>query len=314
MVPNQLAISTSSESEKAWVPSVTAVRVAVLVALVIFVYWGTIRHTLVARWIADGNWSHGWLIPIFSLYFLYARREALLGIVPNPTMWGVPILVLSFLAYFFNAWWSRMAYPQALTLIPVIVGLVLLMGGWNVLKATWFPIGFLVLAIPLPQREYFALTTPLRILASKVSAAILPLLIPGLHTEAQAVVIDYVKPGSPPGQLNVEEACSGMRLLMAFVTLGIAMAYLGERPTWQRLVLVASCLPIALFCNIVRVTTTGYLSINGHHDLAQGTAHQLLGLAMLVLALALFSLLGFVLNHLFVESKDEKVAEIVSPA
>lgn len=283
---------------------IAIIQIAVVAGLFVFVYWNPIRYTLVARWISDGNWSHGWLIPIFSLYFLYAHRETIQHVSPNPTLWGVPVLLASFLAFFYFAWWARMAYPQAITMVPVIIGLVLLIGGWNVLKVTWFPIAFLALAVPLPQRTYFELTTPLRILASKAAAAILPWLIPGLHTEAQAVVIDYVRPGMPPGQLNVEEACSGMRLLMAFVTLGIAMAYLGNRPLWQRIVMVASCLPIALFCNIVRVTTTGYLSISGHRDLAQGTAHQLLGLAMLVLALALFSLLGYVLNNIFVETPE----------
>ncbi len=281
-------------------------QILLISLLVLFVYWGPIRHTLVARWISDGNWSHGWLIPIFSIYFLVTRRVALMRVVPNPTLWGVPIVLGALLVFFWSAWWARMAYPQALMIVPTLIGLVLLLGGWNVLKVVWFPVLFLALTVPLPHRTYFELTTPLRILASKASAAILPLLIPGLHTDAQAVVIDYMGPGIPPGQLNVEEACSGMRLLMAFVTLGIAMAYLGDRPVWQRLVLVAACLPIALFCNIVRVTTTGYLSISGHRDLAQGTAHQLLGLAMLVLALGLFSLLGYVLSHLFVEAKGDE--------
>lgn len=289
-----------------WLPPASWVRIGVVAALLIFIYWQPIRHTLVDRWIADGNWSHGWLIPIFSLYFLYSRREGLMRAVPNPTLWGAPVVAASLVAFFWSAWWGRMAYPQALTLIPILVGLVLLLGGWNILRVVWFPIAFLLLAIPLPHGRYFQLTTPLRILASKASAAILPYLIPGLHTDAQAVVIDYIRPGIPPGQLNVEEACSGMRLLMAFITLGIAMAYLGDRPLWQRLVLVASCLPIALFCNIVRVTTTGYLSIMGHRDLAQGTAHQLLGIAMLVLALGLFALISYVLNHLFVEDRADE--------
>ena len=287
-------------------PPMSLARLTVICGLLTFVFWEPVRHTLAARWISDGNWSHGWLIPIFSLYFLYTHRESLMRAVPNPTLWGVPILLVSLGVFFWSAWWARMAYPQALMIVPTIIGLVLLMGGWNVLKVVWFPVVFLALAVPLPHRTYFELTTPLRILASQASAAILPLLIPGLHTNAQAVVIDYIRPGNPPGQLNVEEACSGMRLLMAFVTLGIAIAYLGDRPVWQRVVLVAACLPIALFCNIVRVTTTGYLSISGHRDLAQGTAHQLLGLAMLVLALGLFSLLGYVLSHLFVEAKGEE--------
>lgn len=298
----QAAIPNLSWRE--WLPPASLLRLTIIVALLTFIFWDPVRHTLIGRWIADGNWSHGWLIPIFSVYFLYTRREDLLKAVPNPTMWGVPILLGAFVGFFYSAWWVRMAYPQALMIVPVLVGLVLLLGGWNVFRVVWFPVLFLTLAIPLPHRKYFELTTPLRILASQASAAILPFLIPGLHTDAQAVVIDYMLPGQPAGQLNVEEACSGMRLLMAFVTLGIAMAYLGDRPIWQRVVLVAACLPIALFCNIVRVTATGYLSITGHRDLAQGTAHQLLGLAMLGLALALFSLLGYVLSNLFVDDRE----------
>ncbi len=88
---------------------------------------------------------------------------------------------------------------------------------------------------------------------------------------------------------------------MAFVTLGVAMAYLGDRPTWQRLVMVFACVPIAIFCNTIRVTTTGLFFVYGHEDLARGTPHQLLGFAMLALALGSFSLLGYVLSHLFVE-------------
>jgi len=147
---------------------------------------------------------------------------------------------------------------------------------------------------------------PLREWASAAAAAVMPLLIPGLHTEAQAVVIDYVAPGGRAGTLNVEEACSGMRLMMAFVTLGVAMAYLGDRPKWQRLIMVVSCIPIAVFCNTVRTIVTGVFTVTGRSDLAAGTPHQLLGIATLLLALGLFALLGQVLGHLFVEVPDDR--------
>jgi exosortase len=169
------------------------------------------------------------------------------------------------------------------------------------MRVAWFPILFLLLAVPLPQSLYVDLTFPLRKFATAASAAIMPVFVSGLYTEAQAVVIDYILPNGTRGQLNVEEACSGMRLLMAFVTLGVAMAYLGDRPNWQRLVMVAGCVPIAIFCNTIRVTTTGLFFVYGHEDLAKGTPHQLLGLAMLAIALASFGLLGYLLNHLFVE-------------
>ena len=71
-------------------------------------------------------------------------------------------------------------------------------------------------------------------------------------------MIDYLGPGGLSGQLNVEEACSGMRLMMAFVTLGVAMAYLGDRPAWQRVIMVIFCVSIAVLCNTIRVTTTGF--------------------------------------------------------
>ncbi len=284
------------------------VRAGVVAGLILLVYWSTIRHSLVDRWIGDGNWSHGWLIPLFSLYFLHSRRDELARCEVRPSYWGAVILALSLGAYFWSAWWARMAYPQAVSMVGAIFGTTLLMGGWGILRITWFPITFLMFAIPLPQSEYVKLTRPLRELASTVAAAVMPLFITGLHTQAQAVVIDYMLPSGASGQLNVEEACSGMRLMMAFVTLGVAMAYLGDRPLWQRAIMILACLPIAVLCNAIRVTVTGLFTITGHAEYAQGTPHQLLGIAMLVVALGCYAAIGYVLSHLFVDVQEKELA------
>ncbi|MFQ5589936.1 MAG: exosortase/archaeosortase family protein [Phycisphaerae bacterium] len=282
----------------------TVARAAIVAVLVALVYWGTIRSAVIARWMNDSNWSHGWLIPFFSLYFLWLHRDDLLAVRPKANYLGAVILVLSLALHFVSAWWFRMTYPQAVSIVGVIFGTTLLLGGSGLMRVAWFPILFLLFAIPLPERLYVELTFPLRRLASLAAAEMMPLFAPGLYTEAQAVVIDYVLPGGTQGQLNVEEACSGMRLMMAFVTLGVAMAYLGDRPTWQRLVMVASCVPIAIMCNAIRVTTTGLFFVYGHEELAKGTPHQLLGFAMLGIALGAFSLLGYVLSNLFIEEAD----------
>ena len=298
-----------------WTGSISTmarIRIAVVAALVLAAYWGPIRHYLVARWLVDGNWSHGWLIPLFSMNFLVMRREELARCTPRPNYLGAVILAFSLAAYFWSAWRARMAYPQSLSLVGTVFGATLLLGGWSVMRVAWFPIAFLFFAIPLPQSLYVELTRPLREMASTAAAAVMPLFVPGLHTQAQAVVIDYVRPGMAPGQLNVEEACSGMRLMMAFVTLGVAMAYLGDRPLWQRIIMVASCLPIAVLCNAVRVTITGLMTITGHAEYAQGTPHQLLGMVMLLIALGCFALIGYVLSHLFVETADEADAAAAS--
>ena len=134
-------------------------------------------------------------------------------------------------------------------------------------------------------------------------------LVKGLDTMVNGVVIDLVYKGQqiePP--LNVADACSGMRLLLAFVALGVAMAYLHYRPIWQRLVLLASTIPIAIFCNIVRVTTTGFIYVMIDKKYAVGIYHDMLGLAMLPLAFGLYGLLAWFMSSLFVDenilSKD----------
>lgn len=282
------------------------VRLAVVTALLALVYHQTAHHLLVRRWLGDGNWSHGFLIPLFSLYFLGMQRDRLLRVQPRPSYLGAVVLALSLAGYIASGWWLRMGYPQGLSIVGAIFGVTLLLGGWPVIRVTWFPILFLLLAVPLPDGLYRELTMPLRQLASSASALMLPLLVPGLHTEAQSVVIDFVLPGKPPGVLNVEDACSGMRSTMAFVTLGVAMAYLGDRATWQRIVMVICCVPIAVACNTIRVVITGYLVVNGYDDWARGTPHQMLGMLMFAVALGLFSLLGATLGRLFVEVADEQ--------
>jgi len=299
------ASATLSPDWRAILEPRARLRIAVLAALILWVYWDVLRHQVAGRWMNDSNWSHGWLIPLFSLYYLSTRREQIAACKPKANYWGALVLILSLAAYFVSGWRLHMAYPQALTLITTLLGTTLLLGGWSVLRIAWFPIVFLLLAIPLPQSQYVSLTMPLRKLASQVAAAVMPMFASGLHTEAQSVVIDYVMPGGKTGQLNVEEACSGMRSIMAIVTLGVAVAALHPRPRWQRIILVLSCLPIALFCNSIRVTVTGLLHIYGYRDLAQGTPHTVLGLLLFGVAVGLYLLIGYALEHLFVEEADD---------
>lgn len=278
-------------------------QIAVLALLLVLAYRVPLTDSVLHHWWNDPNWSHGWLMPLFSLYLLGSRRDELLRVRPRTSLVGLAVLLAAMLMYFGSMLLLRMGYPQALSIVVAILGLTLFLGGWQVLRVVWFPILFLALAIPLPQGLYVSVTMPLRELASDAGAALLSL-IPGLHAETSGVAIDYTY-GSKVGMLNVEEACSGMRLMMAFVALGLAMAYLGERPLWQRIIMVLTCVPIALFCNVIRVTAAGCVHVFEYESLASGTPHELLGLAMLPIALGLFALVGYVLKNLFVEEAEE---------
>lgn len=186
-------------------------------------------------------------------------------------------------------------------MIATLGAVVLLLGGWRLVKYTWLPILFLFFAVPLPQRYYFAFTLPMRRLAATVAAGLLNL-VNELEAIASGVVIDVIYKGQyldPP--LNVAEACSGMRLLTAFLALGVAMAYLHYRPIWQRIILLASTIPIAIFCNIVRVTVTGFVYVLIHPKYTQGIYHDILGWAMVPLAFGLYGSLAWFMSSLFVE-------------
>ena len=265
---------------------------------------------IVIKWLTDPSWSHGFLIPLFSLYFINQARNEVLNLQARANYLGLLFLIFWIAFYFFNLVSpTGYAYFCSISVIASLGAIVLFLGGWGLVKYTWLPVAFLVFAVPLPQRYEVAMTMPMRHLAAKVAAALLNL-VGQMQATASGVVIDVIYKGQrlePP--LNVAEACSGMRLLLAFLALGVAMAYLHYRPLWQRIVLLVSTIPIAIFCNVVRVTITGFIYILIHPRYAQGVYHDLLGLAMLPLAFGLYGFLAWFMSSLFIE--ETKVAEDV---
>ncbi len=282
------------------------VKILIIGALFYYLFRDEIR-SIVHRWLTDGSWSHGFLIPLFSLYFINQAKSEILNLQTRPNYLGLFFLVCGIVFYPFNIVHLQYGYLRPIGMIATLGAIVLFLGGWSLVKYMWLPVGFLVFAVPLPQRYYVGLTMPMRYLAAKVAAALLNL-VGQMEAAASGVVINVIYKGQrlePP--LNVAEACSGMRLLMAFLALGVAMAYLHYRPIWQRLVLLASTIPIAILCNIVRVTVTGFIYVLIHPRYAQGIYHDFLGMAMLPLAFGLYGFLAWFMSSLFVE--ERKVAE-----
>ncbi len=278
------------------------IKTAVL-ALGIWYYFGVEIEKIVHRWVTDSSWSHGFLIPLFSLYFLHQNKNQILQLQPKTNYLGLFALIACIALYPLNIVHIKVAYLNPLLVIATIGATVFFLGSWKLVKYTWLPIIYLFFAVPLPGRLYREITIPMRILAAKVATFVLNL-IPDLQAAASGVVIDVMYKGKPlEPALDVAEACSGMRLLMAFLALGVAMAYLHYRPIWQRLVLLASTIPIAILCNVIRVTITGFIYIFGDPKYAQGIYHDMLGMAMLPLAFGFYGGLAWFMANLFVEDK-----------
>mgnify|MGYP005635430993 CR=1 FL=1 len=282
-----------------------------LIALLLWWFFRLEIDNVVYRWATDPSWSHGFLIPLFSLYFLSRHTRDIVTLKPKVSYLGLVLLIGCFIFYTLNVVYFHIGYFQPLTLIAAIGATVLFLGGWELVQYTWLPIIYLVFAVKLPDRVYTGLTIPMRMFAARIASALLSM-VRGLEATAGGVVIDVIYNGKqmdPP--LDVAEACSGMRLLMAFLALGVAMAYLHYRPVWQRLVLLASTIPIAILCNVVRVTVTGFIYVLGDPKYAQGLYHDLLGMGMLPLAFGLYGGLAWFMSNLFVDEAQMQKNVIV---
>lgn len=277
------------------------VKAALVAAVFTTFFRRTFTNHFAYKWTHDGNWTHGWLIPLLSAYFLWIRRDDLARTEARPAWTGAAVLTAAVAAYLYFSWIQPIRYVQGLCPVAALAGTVLLLGGYSYLRKTGFAIAYLLLAVPLPQGVYVELTFPLRQLASVLAGAVLSLL-PNVQVEVHNVIIDYVRfdTGSA-GFLNVEEACSGMRLMMSFAALSLAYAHLAKTSAWGRAAIVLACLPIAVLCNAARVVATGLFVIYDRPDLARGTPHMLLGIATLFLALGMFAVVNWILTHLWVE-------------
>lgn len=288
----------------------TYVKILVVGILLMYLFRYEL-YRIAYRWVTDSSWSHGFLIPLFSLYFLNQRKDEILNLPRRANWLGLVFLIFLLVLYPLNIVYFKYGYGQPLTMIATLGTVVLFLGGWGLVKYAWLPIGYLIFAVPLPARYYRELTDPMRAVAAQVAAALLNF-VDKLEATASGVTIDVIYKGvrlEPP--LDVAEACSGMRLLLAFLALGVAMAYLHYRPLWQRIILLASTIPIAIFCNIVRVTITGFIYILISPKYSQGVYHDLLGMGMLPLAFVLYGGLAWFMSNLFEEEQETVRADII---
>jgi exosortase len=232
------------------------------------------------------DWGHAFVIPLISGYAVWRNRAALLD-APARAYWPALVPVgFSVLAYFYFV----LGYPnhmfQGFAMILALASIVLLVAGPRVLSVLAFPIGYLALGVTISEMVMNLVTFKLKLLAS-VSAHYALLIFQVDNDLAGNLLTVYPPGGGDPVPLNVADACSGMRMVIAFVALGVAVAFLSCRHWWQRICLVLLAVPIALMMNVVRVVVLALLGIVDP-DLSVGEAHSFIGTVLLVPALLLY--------------------------
>ncbi len=273
-------------------PSRRASMICGLVCLGMFarIFWDNLGHFYYA-WTTDENYSHGFLVPLISLYF--ANRVASRGPVPvyGGTWLGSLLLAVSLILRLVTIP-LPIPFLSDIALLIGLTGLFTLIFGAAALKRYWFAFVFLVFMVPLPIALYSKIASPLQLFASRVASTL-------MTATGLPVLCEGNKMTLPGGiQMFVAEACSGMRQLTGFLALTAAVSYWTRRPPWYRVVIVISALPIALSANIARVMLTGYIMHFVNPQFALGTYHTAEGLVMMAFGLLLLQAECWVLDQI----------------
>ena len=279
----------------------TIVKIAVIACL--FAGFNLWQFRVLIRGWGDPNWSHGYIIPLFSLFLIWNKREDLAQARAKVFIPALPMMLLALLAQVIAVSLINNFWLCQLCMVAMLFFLVLYLVGTDVIRIIWVPILYLALAMPITGSVYVKMSVPLQKIAARGSAVILRAF--GVAVDLAHSTLSFNSASGELREVTVAEACSGMNSLMAYVALGVAWAYLEYRPVWQRVVLVISTIPVAVFCNVVRVAITCTAYYQDHPEWGQEFMHTFTGMLMLVPALALFLLLSWTLKRLFVEVEHD---------
>lgn len=267
----------------------------VLVGLIYYAYWVGPGHEfscywwLTTHWRLTSSYSHGPLIPVIAAGLVWWKRAELKSVRLLPANRGITIVALAMFFYWFG---YKANQPRAIVLSFVILlyGLVLGLAGREVLRVLFFPITFLLLMIPLNFLDE-AVGFPLRMLMTSSSASLLNFI--GVDTIRRGTAL-Y----SPTGlfQLDVAAPCSGIRSLMALLTVTAAFGYVTQHVQWKRWVLFLSAMPLSVLGNMARVSSIAIVAQVYGKRFATTDYHDAAGFIVYGVALTAMVALGFLLN------------------
>ena len=249
---------------------------AVVGSLVLTVYWHVLSK-LVNTWLEIPDYSHGILVPVFAAYLIWAKRKTLAETKIAPRWSGIAVVGIA-LAVLILSQFGAELFVSRISLILLCAGLVLGFGGRQFLKELRFPLLVLLLAVPIPTIVFNEITIPLQGLASKLATVLLHQ--QGIPALRLGNIIEL-----PSINLEVAEACSGLRSLVSLFTLAIFYGYFIERSYLRRTILALASIPIAIAANAVRIFGTGIFVQYWDADLAMGFFHQFSGWVMFLVSL-----------------------------
>lgn len=261
----------------------------------------------------NNDWGHIMVIPFISIALAYAKRDELAQTPLKANLFGLILLLIGIFGFALGIYPGRNHMMQAAGMITSLYGLVLLTMGGSILRIVWFPIAFLAFFVKVSDIIWEHLAWQLQLSAASLSTFVLRFFAVFFNFEptnrGSTIEMSFMQEGVMVTEaLNVAEACAGLRMLTAFIALGVLVAFLGKRLWWQRLIICLSTIPIAVGINVGRVTALGLLFLV-NPEWTRGEAHTLVGMLMLIPAFAFFLLLGWILDKIIIQPEEDPASQ-----
>jgi exosortase len=259
----------------------------------------------VELWVKKPEYSHGFLVPLFSIYLAWRWRAWAPKTLEWPNPWGLAFVVPAALLFVIP---QRMNFAvewlQGLALVLALCGTTLLLGGWKALNWLYPSLAFLMFMFPLPYKVETTLGWELQKIAATASAFVLQTV--GYPTYQEGVVL-HVK----DHDLLVAEACSGLSMLLTFIALSVGMALVVDRRWPDKVLIIVSAIPVAVLSNVIRIALTGVLYNEGGRELGERVFHDFAGWLMMPFALVVLWLELKLLDWVLLEDLGQASREDV---
>lgn len=253
----------------------------IAIGLAVFTYWGGLSEA-VLRWEIQEEYSHGYLIPLVTLYILWEKKDLILSAVSEPLWLGVLFIFVAIIVLIVGEISALFLLIQY-SFVLLLLGLSMVTIG-RATKYTLAPILLLLFAIPLPYVIEVLLTAKLQLWSSSIGVEFIRAFNIPVFLEGNVIDLGVYK-------LQVVEACSGLRYLFPLMSLGFIAAYFYQAAFWKRSVVFLATIPITIFMNSFRIGAIGVLVDNWGISMAEGFLHDFEGwIIFMACAVILFAL------------------------
>ncbi len=267
----------------------TLIRVGVYGLLLAVMYFSTLQWLVLKDW-AKEDFNYAYMIPLVVLYLLWDKRTVLERLPSLPSWTGLAAIITGII-FFWVGELSGEFFTQYISLWLLVVGLCWLHAGWEKLKVMLPALMFSLTMFPPPDAIYGKLSFNLKLISSIIGVRMMQLWGLSVHREGNVIDLGFT-------QLQVVDACSGLRYLIPLIVLGILLVFFYRGSLWKKIVIILSAIPVSITANSLRIAITGILSQYFGPEVAEGFFHDFAGWFIFMFSLSVMLVLMWLLSRI----------------